>query len=144
MIMALRKKTQKIRQCSENSFCLCGFFIFHDICMKSQNSLYYFIHSFCNVLLLANNSRKCCKKCRYRARQNSKLLEMKNEKKWHGFSFSINIANEAFPQTKKLTSKLFFLKSGSSNPRQKLFRLHTYIVQLHLLTLLYQNLKLSK
>ena len=38
---------------------------------------------------------------------------MKNEKKLHGFSFSINIANfEAFRWTKKLISNLFFLKSA--------------------------------
>ena len=40
------------------------------------------------------------------------MLEMKNEKKLHGFSFSINMANfEAFRCTKKLISNLFFLKS---------------------------------
>ena len=41
----------------------------------------------------------------------SKLLEMKNKKKLHGFSFSINMANfEAFWGVKKLSANLSFLK----------------------------------
>ena len=51
-----------------------------------------------------------------------KLKVARNEKrkKLHGFSFSINIANfEAFCQTKKLISNLFFLKSEVVIPTKK-------------------------
>ena len=42
-----------------------------------------------------------------------KVALNEKQKKLHGFSFSIIIANfEAFRWTKKLTSNLFFLKSG--------------------------------
>ena len=41
-----------------------------------------------------------------------KVAQNEKQKKLPGFSFSINIANfEAFLQTKKLISNLFFLKS---------------------------------
>ena len=41
-----------------------------------------------------------------------KVALNEKRKKLHGFSFSINMANfEAFCQTKKLISNLFFLKS---------------------------------
>ena len=53
-----------------------------------------------------------------------KVARNEKQKKLHGFSFSINIANfEAFRWTKKLISNLFFLKSVSTfikcNIRQK-------------------------
>ena len=54
-----------------------------------------------------------------------KVARNEKQKKLHGFSFSINIANfEAFRWTKKLISNLFFLKSGSKDDAtfQELFQ----------------------
>ena len=50
------------------------------------------------------------------------MLEMKNEKKLHGFSFSINMANfEAFPleqkvETKPLFSEEWYAIRGETEP----------------------------
>ena len=76
-----------------------------------------------------------------------KLKVARNEKrkKLSGFSFSINIANfEAFCQTKKLISNLFFLKSVVVITYIVHYQLRKYKIQINILkniTYFYKNYK---
>ena len=78
---------------------------------------------------------ECPGLCRHREKNN--VAKNEKQKKLHGFSFSINIANfEAFRWTKKLISNLFFLKSEQGNLLKYNLKQFLYVLSVQLRTFL--------